>query len=220
MIIHSMHIYAIPSTALPTNGAASLTKWAARVLYGQASHRGAHATLSNTCSIMGSFRASLPEMTLWPWSVIREPMAELTQADADALLAVEKRRLDSTAYDFPFGGQRVEIPLVSADGNEQFLLDLNRGRIRLTKMTYQYRAWKTVVLARLDLDGPPHRNPDGVELSCPHLHLYREGYGTRWAFELPETVFRNLADLYGTCHDFMAYCNVSQFPIINQRLVI
>jgi hypothetical protein len=30
---------------------------------------------------------------------------------------------------------------------------------------------------RLDLDGPPHRNPDDQEIPCPHLHIYRAGYG-------------------------------------------
>jgi hypothetical protein len=34
---------------------------------------------------------------------------------------------------------------------------------------------------RLDLDGPPHRNPDDEEIPWPHLHVYREGYGDKWA---------------------------------------
>jgi hypothetical protein len=147
-------------------------------------------------------------------------MADLTQDEANELLAVEKRRLDATAYDFPFAGGHLEIPLLSTNGGEKFILDLVRGRIRLTKMTFQERARQTVVLARLDIDGPPHRNPDGDELPCPHLHLYRAGYGDRWAFPLPTVGFSNLSDLFLTCHEFMRYCNVIELPIVNNRLII
>ena len=37
----------------------------------------------------------------------------LTQADADALLAMEKHRVDDTAYDFPSLGGSLRIPLQS-----------------------------------------------------------------------------------------------------------
>ncbi|MFW9280162.1 DUF6978 family protein [Glaesserella parasuis] len=26
-------------------------------------------------------------------------------------------------------------------------------------------------MVRLDIEGPPHRNPDGEEIICPHIHL-------------------------------------------------
>ena len=59
------------------------------------------------------------------------------------------------------------------------MLDVTRGQIKLTKATYQNRARQVIVLMRLDLDGSTHRNPDDQEIPCPHLHVYREGFGDR-----------------------------------------
>ena len=63
----------------------------------------------------------------------------LTQAEADALLAMEKHRSDDTKWSYPDFGGHVTIPLVSIDRRESFLLDLRRGRIDLGKGIYQNR---------------------------------------------------------------------------------
>jgi hypothetical protein len=105
----------------------------------------------------------------------------LTQAEADALIKMEKRGVDDKKWLFPSPGERIAIPLVSVDKRENFILDVTRGQIRLTKATYQERARQAIILMRLDLDGPPHRNPDDEEIPWPHLHVYREGYGDKWA---------------------------------------
>ena len=147
-------------------------------------------------------------------------MAEinLTQAEADALLALAKHRVDTTAWDYPTPGGKVSIPLVSADRRENFLLDLSRGRINLAKGTYQNRGRQVVILARLDFGGAPHRNPDGGEIGSPHLHIYREGYGDKWAIPVPSDQFTDLADLWQTLQDFMRFCNIVEPPIIRQGL--
>jgi hypothetical protein len=142
----------------------------------------------------------------------------LTQAEADALLAMAKHRSDEERYDFPMGGQSLSIPLRSHDHREHFLLDLHRTRINLAKVKFQSRARQVVVLARLDLGGAPHRNPDDTEVPAPHLHLYREGYGHRWAYPVPAERFRDVADLWRTLEDFMAYCNIVEPPIIERGL--
>jgi hypothetical protein len=103
----------------------------------------------------------------------------LTQDDADKLMAMEKRAADEKKWLFPGPGDSLAIPLTSLDKRETFMLDVTRAQIKLTKATYQNRARITIILMRLDLDGPPHRNPDGAEIPCPHLHLYREGYGDK-----------------------------------------
>lgn len=104
------------------------------------------------------------------------PEINLTQPEADALIAMEKHRVDEQEYEYPGLGGSIVVPLVSPDKREGFLLDVSRGRIDLLKGTYQNRARQVVVLVRLDFGGPTHRNPDGVELPCPHLHIYREGF--------------------------------------------
>lgn len=142
----------------------------------------------------------------------------LTQAEADALIAMEKHRANEERADFPMGGQYVVLPLQSADKREQFLLDLSRGRIDLLKVKMQNRGRQVVVLVRLDLGGAPHRNPDDEEIPVPHLHVYREGYGDKWAVPVPADHFSNLADVWVTLEEFMRFCNITQPPHIERGL--
>ena len=144
--------------------------------------------------------------------------SNLTQAEAEALLALEKRRVDTTQWDYPDFGGRVTVPLTSTDGRESFLLDLRRARIDLAKGTYQNRGRQVVVLARLDFGGAPHRNPDGEEIASPHLHLYREGFVDKWAFPVPGEHFSRLDDPWLTLEDFMRFCNIVEPPVIQRGL--
>lgn len=145
-------------------------------------------------------------------------MVNLSQSEADALIAMKKRRADDGEYDYPMAGKRLTIPLVSTDRWESFLLDLRRSRIDLAKGTYQNRARQVVVLVRLDFGGPPHRNPDGQKVGTPHLHVYREGFGDRWAYPAPSDRFHDLDDPWRTLKDFMRFCNVVEPPVIQRGL--
>ena len=142
----------------------------------------------------------------------------LTQAEADALIAMEKHRVTDDRSDFPMGGQSLVVPLQSADRREQFLLDLSRGRIDLLKVKMQNRARQVVVLVRLDLGGAPHRNPDGAEVPVPHLHMYRAGFGDKWAIPIPTDRFAATNDVWQTLAEFLQFCNVTQPPLIEKGL--
>lgn len=142
----------------------------------------------------------------------------LTQAEADALIAMEKHRINEDRGDFPMGGQSLVLPLQSADKREQFLLDLSRGRIDLLKVKMQNRGRQMVVLVRLDLGGAPHRNPDDEEIPAPHLHVYREGYGDKWAIPVPADRFTATTDHWTTLDEFMRFCNITQPPHIERGL--
>lgn len=142
----------------------------------------------------------------------------LTQSEADALLALEKRRIDEQIWEYPDLEGQISIPLISVDRRESFLLDLRRARIALSKGTYQNRARQVVVIARLDFGGAPHRNPDGEEIDSPHLHIYREGYADKWAFPVPSHSFANIDDPWQTLYDFMHFCNVVEPPNIERGM--
>lgn len=142
----------------------------------------------------------------------------LTQPEADALIAIEKHRANEEHSDFPMGGQSLVLPLQSPDKREQFLLDMSRGRIDLLKVKMQNRGRQVVVLVRLDLGGAPHRNPDGKEISVPHLHLYREGFGDKWAMPVPADRFTATGDVWQTLEEFMRFCNITQPPHIDRGL--
>lgn len=143
---------------------------------------------------------------------------DLTQAEADALIEMEKHRVNDDQTNFPMGGESVAIPLQSVDRREQFLLDLSRASINLSKVKMQTRGRQVVVLVRLDLGGAPHRNPDGEEIPVPHLHVYREGFGDKWAFPVPSDGFRAVADVWTTFEGFLQYCNVTRRPNVLRGL--
>lgn len=143
---------------------------------------------------------------------------ELTQSEADLLIAMEKHRLDDTLWTFPSPGEKISIPLASPDKREKFLLDVTRAQIKITKATYQNRARQVAVLMRLDLDGSTHWNPDGQEIPCPHLHIYREGYSDKWAIPAPTQRYPSTTDLFATLEAFFAHCNVTLPPNIQKGL--
>lgn len=83
------------------------------------------------------------------------------------------------------------------------------------------------VLARLDIDGPPHTNPtvtnpplpmlapyNGVTVSCPHYHLYVEGYEDRWAVPANIVGLKETTDLVLALREFMTHCGVQEVPTI------
>jgi len=142
----------------------------------------------------------------------------LAQSDADALLALEKHKVDNTVHEYPILGGPLKVPLISRDRREEFLLDVYQNQINLAKGTYQNRARRVVILARLDFGGAPHRNPDDEEIPCPHLHLYREGFGDKWAVPVPPEAFPSIADRWQTLQDFLRYVNVTDPPDFRRSL--
>lgn len=157
----------------------------------------------------------------------------LGQSEADTLMTIEKKRASKENYTFPMAGESLTIPIVSLDETESFLLDVNRGRIRLSKCTYQERYQGIIILVRLDVNGPPHTNPyspeaplpylteyNGASIPCPHLHLYVENYMDKWAIPAPADKFSNTNDLYATLDDFFGFCYIVEPPIVQRGLFI
>jgi len=142
---------------------------------------------------------------------------ELTQHEADKLIAMEKHYFGDESFSLPLHGGRLEIPVYSADKCEKFLLDVSRGTVSLHRKTYQKRVRTTIQLIRIDFGGSAHRNPDGEEMQCPHIHVYRAGYGDKWAFPLPKEFDAN-ATMHDFFQSFMDYCRVIQKPQIDREL--
>jgi hypothetical protein len=140
----------------------------------------------------------------------------MTILDVKRLIKIPKyQQEEEKHYTYPNVGG-IEIPLISADKREEFILDIWKGKISL-KAKYQTRVHKTIVLVRLDLNGPPHRNPDGEEVGETHIHIYREEYGDKWAYPVDIKYFPNINDLFKTLDDFMKYCNIRNV-LINKGL--
>lgn len=143
---------------------------------------------------------------------------ELTQSEADDLLGMHKVRVDDIVRPFPSVGESASYSLKSPDGREEFLLDVSRARIKVAKCTLQHRARSVVVLARLDLDGPAHRNPDGTVVPCLHIHLYREGFADKWASDVSGILNVFPADLRKTYDSFCDFCSIIEPPLLQPEL--
>jgi uncharacterized protein DUF6978 len=163
-------------------------------------------------------RSQLPSQPDDQWKGDALSEVSLTQSDADALLAMEKHRIDDSAYDYPSLGGALRIPLQTPDKREAFILDITRSQIKLNKGTYQNRGRGVVILARLDFGGAPHRNPDDQEIDCPHLHLYRQGFGDKWAMALPVGPFSDPTDPWRLLSDFMRFVNITLPPVMRRDL--
>lgn len=146
----------------------------------------------------------------------------MEQITADYLIGLEKRIVEPYVS-FPSSSEKNTLNIQSLDGSETFLLDINRaGSIRISRCTFQERYNITIALIRLDLDeNKPHQNPDDAIIKGPHIHIYKEGYGDRWAYpitELNPCPFSDTSDLLTSFIEFCAYCNVSTIPDIQGSL--
>lgn len=136
----------------------------------------------------------------------------ITQSEADALIKMEKIRVDHRSYQFPQIRGKLIIPLLSRDGRNKFILDMNISQLTV-KATYQNRSRVTIILVRLDLTSGKHTNPDGQVINGAHLHLYKEGFADKWAFPVPSH-FSSLGNFLLTLDEFMDYCHIVEPPII------
>ena len=143
--------------------------------------------------------------------------AKLSQEEADMLIALKKVYRGVTSIVFPNLGRRLNFKVFAKTANEEFLFDVTRGRVKLSKFTFQSRARKTIVLARLDINGSPHRNPDGEELGGTHIHVYKENFGDAYALPLPEC-FARCETGCDYLDEFMDWCNVTVKPKIEKGL--
>lgn len=140
------------------------------------------------------------------------------QREADRLIELPKRAESLAPVNLPDFGGKVAVPLVSLDARDTFILDISRGRIDLRKGTNQLRTQQVIVLVRLDYNGSPHRNPDDVEISSPHIHIYREAWSDKWAYPLPAGIFTNLDDHWTTLQEFLTYCAIVTPPNFRRGL--
>jgi hypothetical protein len=148
----------------------------------------------------------------------------LTQTEADALLQMPKVFVKADPLELP-RTQPVSYvrTLLSTDRREEFLFDFERGNRNRARLKYQTRGRKVIVLARLDMNGPAHRNPPGApykpgaRLLSPHFHKYVENFDDRVAYEIadvPGLTLRDLSNAVFCLEDFLNYCAVQAMPNI------
>lgn len=135
----------------------------------------------------------------------------LTQAEADSMIAMTKSFTHATTLSID-PGTDLSLDLTGDDGREKFLLDIWRGTLRMSKIKYQNRGRSVIVLVRLDIDGSPHTNPDGTTVGRSHLHVYREGFEDKWAYNIDIDNFPDIENIESSFLDFCRYCHIENIP--------
>ena len=112
--------------------------------------------------------------------------------DINTLLSEKKEFIQQNAV-FPVQGTILPLNGVGMSTRIDYIVDINRKYYSLKRITFHQRVFTNISLLRLDLvDSKPHRNPDGTKISGTHLHVYREGFGDTWAYELDDPALNSL----------------------------
>jgi len=144
----------------------------------------------------------------------------MTQTEADYLIALPKRFVENDPVELGTPEKTLKRELASLDGRERSLFDAWSSGARLGNYTLQNRARTIVILVRVDVgETLEHTNPDGVLVSGPHIHMYREGYDDKFASPLDQHSFHNSADIVITFQDFAQFCRIQDLPPIVRRLI-
>ena len=118
----------------------------------------------------------------------------------------------------PLNGKKDTYDLKSIETNDKFYLDVDRrGRLELVKFKLQNRyAITKLPLIRIDIDSPPHLNPDGTKTSRNHIHIYKELVNDTgnlpWAYDLKDfdgiNFNENNINFMEIFISFCEYCNI------------
>lgn len=150
-------------------------------------------------------------------SLVVECVIMLSQQQADFFLAEKKEFVQPRVIEL-YPGADYARDLLGLLSNEEFLLDVSVGKRGRLKVKYQTRGRRIVILARLDVNGSTHRNPDGQLIGRDHIHFYREGYGDKWAYPLEELSNVDTADFPDVLAWFMQRCGIRNSPPIQEAL--
>ncbi|MFD0712175.1 DUF6978 family protein [Paenibacillus sp. GCM10027626] len=144
----------------------------------------------------------------------------MTDFEARRLLNAIKELVSTRPIVFPLVQTHTTLEAISTQTNDKFLIDVQRKTLNVKKCTYQTRYKKSINLLRIDIEGPPHPNPDGTEVPCPHIHIYREGYDDKWAFPLSSKINTDQTDLVQVLIDFLEYNNIINIPNVISQIEV
>lgn len=106
----------------------------------------------------------------------------LTQQEAEDMLNKAKEATRKEILSWANGSRNDEHVIAVGEPDLQFVLSLTKNPFEI-KAHFRTKS-KSIHLARIDAH-KQHINPDGVRITKPHLHWYREGYATlEWAEDI------------------------------------
>lgn len=144
-------------------------------------------------------------------------MSELSQEKANNLIAMDKF-FTKNKQRLPQVFEHAKIELSDSAKSITFYFDIDRrGKIEL-KSTLQNRYETNEILVRLDINGPEHINPDGTKVGRNHIHIYKEGYADRWAYDTDKFGFGVYNSFQEYFFKFCEYCHI-QIPSNIQTVI-
>ncbi|WP_370821267.1 DUF6978 family protein [Acidaminococcus massiliensis] len=142
-----------------------------------------------------------------------------------------KEFITTKSIGFPIQNDEVALKGKGKSTKSSYVVHINRKQCIFKRITYLNRMdKKSIILARLDIDTKPHRNPDGSKVGGIHLHLYQEGCGDDWAFALDDVQnIRKILPTYqpiqlqdeeflDNFQKFADFCGFINFPQFQQVL--
>lgn len=133
----------------------------------------------------------------------------LTDTEFARLLSV-KKTFDSF-QSLPSEVDSKSYTLKSIDGNETFTLNIQRNFVCELAKSKLNTSYSRIPIVRVEFNGRPHQNPDGQVIGRSHIHIYREGFGMSWAYDLEgfsNDLFKAPEDFNQLFVDFCTYCNI------------
>lgn len=137
----------------------------------------------------------------------------LTQELIDYLIDLDKYFEDENIHPV-VKGKKESFQLYSNDGRCFFSLDMNRMGTIEFKTTLQARYLATNDwLVRLDLNSPPHTNPDGTMTGRDHVHIIREVNGKTLNIgynigTVQNLIIKNTKNINKVFETFCEFCNI------------
>lgn len=141
----------------------------------------------------------------------------LTQEEYNLILGYDKKFKKDDQIQLGPHPHRWTREIISTNSHDTFLLDFTRNSIEIKKFSVNKRYKTAVVMLRYCSNGI-HTNPDSTTINGPHVHLYREMYDDKIAFD-PSTIGIDPAfDMEQVFRRIMEYTNIKDLPVIQVDL--
>lgn len=143
-----------------------------------------------------------------------------TQDEISRLITMLKQIKSQTrVIRLPSLGEQSNISLESIEKPiEPFRITINRKQRISGNYSFLEIHGNSGILLRLDIIGPPHSNPDGTEIPCPHIHIARDDYDDSWAYAFNPSYVDNFDNLISQLYEFMRHCNIINIDNFNMQI--
>ena len=141
----------------------------------------------------------------------------LTQSEFIQLIGYKKKFEKNDQITLGPHPHRWTRDIVSLESHDTFLLDFSRTSIKIEKFSLNKRFKTAIILLRYCSSGI-HTNPDLSTIDGAHIHLYREDYDDKFAFDPMEIGIQPTFGMEQILKKILEYTNIEALPTIQSDL--